>query len=195
VRDLVRQACGIRETDSPEAITRTIHRYLQEAGLLPEEALPVLLQLLGIPFETPSFTQLSPQARKAQTFTALHQVSQHASRRQPLVLAVENIHWMDALSSEWLATLVERLVSTPILVLGTYRPGYRPPWLGQSVATQVALPRLTVRDSLAVVQSVLPTMPLPEAVCQELVTKAAGIPSFWKNWPGPSGSTAHHRPP
>ena len=74
---------------------------------------------------------------------------------------------MDALSSEWLATLVERLVSTPILGLGTYRPGYRPPWLGQSVATQVALPRLTARDSLAVVQSVLPTMPLPEAVCQE----------------------------
>jgi DNA-binding winged helix-turn-helix (wHTH) protein len=49
-------------------------------------------KLLGIPFETPSFTQLSPQARKARTFTALHQVSQHASRRQPLVLAVENLH-------------------------------------------------------------------------------------------------------
>jgi DNA-binding winged helix-turn-helix (wHTH) protein/tetratricopeptide (TPR) repeat protein len=178
VRDLVGQACGIRGTDSPEAITRTIRRYLQEAGLRAEEALPVLLQLLGLPVETPSFTQLSPQARKARTFTALHQMSQYASRRQPLVLAVENLHWMDALSAEWLATLVERLANTPILLLGTYRPGYRPPWLGQSVATQIALPRLTARDSLTVVQSVLPTMPLPEAVCQELVSKAAGNPFF-----------------
>jgi predicted ATPase len=85
---------------------------------------------------------------------------------------------MDALSTEWLATLVERLASLPLLVLGTYRPGYRPPWLGQSVATQVALQRLTARDSVTVVQSVLPTMPLSEAVRQELVTKAAGNPFF-----------------
>jgi len=136
VRDLVRQACGIYETDRPEAIARTIHHALQEAGLPPEETLPVLLQLLGIPLETPAFTQLSPQARKARTFTAVHQVMQHVSRRQPLVLAVENLHWMDDLSAEWLETLVERLASLPLLVLGTYRPGYRPPWLGQSVATQ-----------------------------------------------------------
>jgi DNA-binding winged helix-turn-helix (wHTH) protein/class 3 adenylate cyclase/tetratricopeptide (TPR) repeat protein len=178
VRDLLRQYCGISETDHPEAITATVSRCLQEAGLGLEEALPVLLQLLDVPVATTSFTQLSPEARKARTFTVLHQVSRHASHRQPLVLAVENLHWIDSMSEEWLTTLVERLASAPILVLATYRPGYRPPWLGQSAATQVALSRLTPRDSLTVVQSVLQTMPLPAGIHQEIVAKAAGNPFF-----------------
>jgi DNA-binding winged helix-turn-helix (wHTH) protein/class 3 adenylate cyclase/tetratricopeptide (TPR) repeat protein len=178
VRDLLQQYCGISETDHPEAITATVSRCLQEAGLGPEEALPVLLQLLDVPVVATSFTQLSPEARKARTFTVLHQVSRYAGQRQPLVLAVENLHWIDAISEEWLTTLVERLASTPVLVVATYRPGYRPPWLGQSAATQVALSRLTPRDSLTVVQSVLQTMSLPEGVHQEIVAKAAGNPFF-----------------
>ena len=84
------------------------------------------------------------------------------------------MHWIDATSEAWLATLVERLAGTPLLVLVTYRPGYQPPWLGQSSATQVALPRLTPQESLRVVQGVLQTATVPAAVGHEIVTKAAG---------------------
>jgi hypothetical protein len=51
----------------------------------------------------------------------------------------------------WLTTLVEHLAGATILLLVTYRPGYQPPWLAQSVATQMALARLLPEDSLAVV--------------------------------------------
>ena len=64
------------------------------------------------------------------------------SQRQPLTLALENLHWIDATSDEWLTTLVERLVGAAILLLATYRPGYRPTWLDKSYATQLALPCL-----------------------------------------------------
>ena len=134
-----------------------MHRCVQEAGLRPEEAAPVLLQLLDIPVADAAFTQLSPEERKTRTFRVLHQLSRYASQRQPLVLGIEDVHWIDATSEAWLAMLVERLAGIPILVLVMYRPGYHPPWLGQSSATQVALPRLTPHDSLLVVQSVLQT--------------------------------------
>ena len=98
--------------------------------------------------------QLSPQAQRTRTFALLRQLFLHTSQRQPLILAVENCHWLDATSEEWLTTLIERLSGTSILLLVTYRPGYRPPWLQQSLATQIALPRLVPQDSLAVVQSV-----------------------------------------
>jgi predicted ATPase len=124
VRDLLRQYCDISETDHPEAIMATVSRCLQEAGLGPEEALPALLQLLDVPVAATSCTQLSPEARKARTFTALHQVSRHAGQRQPLVLAVENLHWIDAISEEWLTTLVERLASTSVLVPATDVPAW-----------------------------------------------------------------------
>jgi predicted ATPase len=156
----------------------SVRRCVQEAGLGPEDAAPVLLQLLDIPVQDAAFTQLSPEERKALTFRVLHQLSRSASQRQPLVLAVEDVHWIDATSEAWLATLVEWLASAPMLVLVTYRPGYRPSWLGQSNATQMVLPPLTPHDSLLLVQSVLQTGTVPEAVGHEIVTKAAGNPFF-----------------
>ena len=98
VRDVVRQHCGLSATDQPEAITVTVHRCMQEAGLHPEEAAPVLLQLLDVPVADAAYTRLSPEERKAQTFRVLHQLSRSASQQQPLVLAVEDLHWIDATS-------------------------------------------------------------------------------------------------
>jgi DNA-binding winged helix-turn-helix (wHTH) protein/ABC-type hemin transport system ATPase subunit len=123
VQDVVRQHCGLRATDPPEAVMASVRRCVQEAGLGPEEAAPALLQLLDIPVQDAAFTQLSPEERKALTFRVLHQLSRSASQRQPLVLAVEDVHWIDATSEAWLATLVEWLASAPMLVLVTYRPG------------------------------------------------------------------------
>ena len=178
VRDLLRQICRLREADGPETIAASVSRALQEAGMTPAVEAPLLLQLLDVPGDAAPLEQLSPQARKARTFTVLHQVFLHASQGQPLLLAVENCHWLDATSAEWLAAFVERLAGAAVLLLATYRPGYHPPWLDKSYATQLALPRLTPRESLVVMQSVVQTAPLPEPLRQEIITKAAGNPFF-----------------
>jgi class 3 adenylate cyclase len=178
VRDLLRQVCGITEADGPEAITAKVQRSVQEAGVTSAEEPLLLFQLLDVPLQGERIAEISPPARRSRTFALLRQVFVHHSQRQPLVLAVENAHWIDATSEAWLTTLAERLPSAAILLLVTYRPGYHPSWLGQSAATQMALPRLTPRDSLTVVQSILPTKPLSEAVRQEMVSKAAGNPFF-----------------
>jgi hypothetical protein len=93
VRDVVRQHCGLRSTDSLEAVTASVYRCVQEAGLGTEEAVTVLLHLLDVPVEDAAYTQLSPEERKARTFRVLHQLSRCASQQQPLVLAVEDLHW------------------------------------------------------------------------------------------------------
>ena len=193
LRDVVRQHCGLGATDPPEAVTAAVHRCVQAAGLHPEEGAAVLLQLLEMPVEDAACTQRSPEERKALTFRVLHQLSQSVCQRQPLVLAVEDGHWIDATSEAWLATLVERLAGTPLLLLVTYRPGYQPPWLGQSSATQVALPRLTPQESLLVVQGVLQTATVPAAVGHEIVTKAAGNPFFLEelSWTARTSGPAH----
>jgi tetratricopeptide (TPR) repeat protein len=116
----------------------------------------------------------------------------HDSRRQPIVLTVENLHWVDATSEEWLTALVEHLAGTAILLLVTHRPGYRPPWLAQSVATQMALPSLLPADSLTVVQSVLQTTPLPAHLLQAIVTKAAGNPFFLEELAWAMVEQRHH---
>ncbi len=178
VLDLLRQHCGVTDADSPAAITTKVHRSLQEVGMVPEACAPYLLPLLGVEAGTAPLAMLSPQTLRARTLETLVQLSVNRSRVQPLVLEVEDVHWIDASSEAWLAALVERVVGVPLLVLVTYRPGYRPRWLEKSYATQLALRRLAPRDSLQVVHTVLHPEPVPEALTQAILAKADGNPFF-----------------
>src|SRR5262249_47180315 len=96
-------------------------RLYTAVGGTSEAELLLLLPLLDIPVETEHVAHLSPQAQRTRTFALLRQMFLHASQRQPLILAVENGHWLDATSEEWLTTLIERLSGTSILLLVTYR--------------------------------------------------------------------------
>jgi hypothetical protein len=124
VLDLLRQLCGILDTDGPETMTAKVARHLQEAGIDPEAEAPALLYLLDIPVPPAQLSTRSPEERRARVFAILRQLTLHSSQQQPLLLAVENLHWIDATSEAWLASLVECLTAAPILLVVTYRPGY-----------------------------------------------------------------------
>ena len=178
VLDLLRQACGLTEVDSPATITASVQQSLQALGLPLAETAPVLLHLLGVPEGVTQLAGRSPQEIRAQTFATLHQLLRHASQRSPLLVVVENLHWIDPTSEAYLAEVVARLPSVPLLLLVTFRPGYRPPWMEQSYATQLALPQLGATESRCVVQGVLAPAAVPEPLMQVLLAKAAGNPLF-----------------
>jgi predicted ATPase len=62
---------------------------------------------------------LSPETIKTLTFDTLRQMSLRGSRQRPLILEVEDLHWIDKTSEDYLMSLVESLVGAPILLLGT----------------------------------------------------------------------------
>jgi DNA-binding NtrC family response regulator/predicted ATPase len=178
VLDLLRQCCGIAEADGPEAVASGIRRHAHELGLPSDDWAPYLIQLLGGTSAADQLARLSPQTIRARTIEALVQLSLHTAQRCPLILAIEDLHWIDATSEAWLTALVERLAGAPILVLATYRPGDRPHWLDKSYATQLALPRLSPLDSLGLVRAVVPAEQIPESLAQEILAKADGNPFF-----------------
>jgi predicted ATPase len=100
------------------------------------------------------------------------------SHKRPLIIAIEDLHWIDRSSEEYLATLVDSLAGAPILLVCTWRPGYRPAWSEHSYVTQLALRPLNPTDSLTVVESIL----TPEAITAPLVVsilkRAEGNPFF-----------------
>jgi predicted ATPase/class 3 adenylate cyclase len=178
VLELLRQACGMTETTLPEASATHVQQYLQVVGLDWETWSPVLLHLLGLQESPAALAGLSPEARKARILTLLTQLWLQVSRQQPLLLVLEDLHWSDPSSDEWLGTLVERMVGAPLLVLATYRPGYRPTWLDKSFATQMALPPLTETASRRVIQAVLPPAIQPSQLVPQLLATAEGNPFF-----------------
>jgi predicted ATPase len=178
VLTLLRHACGITEVDRPAVMAAKVHRRLQEVSMDPVVAAPYLLHLLGSSTASERLTGLSPEEYHASTLAMLMQLILQSSRRCPLIIEVEDLHWIDATSEAWLAALAERLAGVHILLLVTCRPGYRPLWMGKSYATQVALSWLIPQDSAQVVQAILPTPQVSTALLHEIVMKANGNPFF-----------------
>jgi hypothetical protein len=131
-----------------------------------------------VEIETDELAELAPEVRKARTFTTLVQFCIHSSQSCPLILEVEDLYWSDAISAEWLTALIERVGHVPLLVLGTYRLGYRPAWLDKSYATQVALQPLSPSDSRRIVQGLLPMTQRSAALEPMILAKADGNPFF-----------------
>jgi tetratricopeptide (TPR) repeat protein len=102
----------------------------------------------------------------------------NGSRRRPLVLVYEDLHWVDTLTEELLATLADNLQGAAILLLCTYRPGYRAPWLGLSYARQLSLQPLSPAESADVIRGALGGEELPERLAQVAVERAEGNPFF-----------------
>jgi transcriptional regulator with AAA-type ATPase domain/tetratricopeptide (TPR) repeat protein len=178
VLEMLRSGCRLTEADTPEAIAEKVRVSLATIGMDPSESAPYLLQLLGIKEGTDALAVLSPEAIKARTFDTLRQMSLRGSRRRPLVVAVEDLHWLDTASEAYFASLVESLPGAPILFLSTYRPGYRPPWMERSYATQMALEPLSPEESLSVVRSILETEQVPPPLAEAILAKAEGNPFF-----------------
>jgi len=120
----------------------------------------------------------SSEALKARTFDTLRSLLFKAAKRTALLIAVEDIHWIDRTSEEFLATLVERLAGAPIMIVTTHRPGHRVPWLDRSYLTHMTLRPLIAVDSAQLVESVAPGQPLPETVSAAIVKKGEGNPFF-----------------
>ena len=177
VLDLLRAHCGIVESDTPEAIVGKVSGRLRDLSMDPGEAVPYFLHLVGVKEGTEALGALTPAAIRLRTFELLRQMCLQESRRRPLIVAVENLHWADKTSEEYLLLLVESMAGFPILFLATHRPGYRPPWIEKSYATQVALQPLPSEESLRIARSVLGT-DVDDALLQLILAKAEGNPFF-----------------
>ena len=178
VLDLLQHHCGINEADSVEAMVEKVHVSLQEVGMAPDEWAPYLLSFLGVQVETERLVAVPPETLKARTFETLQQLSLHRSRQQPLILAVEDLQWIDQTSEAFLTALVEKMGGAPLLLLATYRPEYCLPWLGKSYVTQMVLPPLAPQDSLCVVRAVLQSEQLSDHLARVILAKAEGNPFF-----------------
>jgi hypothetical protein len=176
ILDILRGACGIVESDGSETIRLKLQASLRETGIEPDHALPYLLRLLGVKEGTESLAAVGGETIKSRTFGILRRMILGASRRHPIVLAVEDLHWVDKTSEEYLASLAEDLGAAAIMLLATYRPGYRSPWIEHSHASQIALRPLTQQDSLTIVQSVLQVDDVAAPLAEAILRKGEGNP-------------------
>ena len=175
--DLLRKTADLGDADRPETLAEKLRDCLAGLGVESQDSLPLLLRLLGVRQGTESLDELEPQALQARTYAALRRVFLDAARQRPAVIEIEDLHWIDDTSADFLASLVEVMPGARLLLLTTYRLGYQPQWLDKSYAHQVALRQLSAADSRDLVSAILQRSG-QTADAIEILDKAEGNPLF-----------------
>jgi class 3 adenylate cyclase len=173
------RAAGFRRDDTDEQRLDKLEAVLAQATNDPREAISLLAALLSIPTgdRFPAL-DLTPQKRKEKTLLALVAQVEGLAARQPVLMSVEDAHWIDPTSLELLDLIIDRVSTLPVLVIITYRPEFTPPWIGRSHVTSHVLNRLPRRQRAEMVARVTEGKALPSEIADQIVERTDGVPLF-----------------
>jgi class 3 adenylate cyclase/tetratricopeptide (TPR) repeat protein len=122
--------------------------------------------------------ELTPQQRRQHTLEALINQIVALAEQSPVLMLVEDIHWIDPTTLEALGRGVDRIKSVGVLLIMTYRPEFEPPWLGRPYVTALTLNRLGERDIATMIDRVQGNRALPDCIRQDIIERTDGIPLF-----------------
>jgi class 3 adenylate cyclase/predicted ATPase len=176
---LERVALRFEREESPDQKRRKLEGFLAQYGLPLAEAMPLFAALLSLPLGA-EYAPLafSPEQQKQQTLHALLTILLRIAHQQPVLFVMEDLHWVDPSTLEFLTLLVDQGPTARILALFTFRPDFTPPWTGRSHLTQVTLTRLSRRQAAELTGRVAHGKALPPEVVEQVVAKTDGVPLF-----------------
>ncbi|MBN2026441.1 MAG: AAA family ATPase [Actinobacteria bacterium] len=175
---ILRSYFDIYEGESAEASMRKVEESL--AGLCghPEEILPPLQELLSLAVEDQSYLSLEPAQRRERVFESIRYLLMAESQQRPLVLALEDLQWMDQTSEEFLSYFIDFIPAASVLLILLYRPDYNPTWTSKTFYSQIRVDQLPEGFSTELVQAMLSHGQVSSEVAGFIVEKAAGNPLF-----------------
>ena len=173
-------AANLAPADAPDPRAARFEQYLAEHGVaLAPEALGCLLRLMTLPDGgRPAPAGQTQQQQKAATLQAAIDVVRGLSLRAPLLVLIEDAHWIDPTTDEWVGLAVDGLRDARVLMLLTCRPQYLPSWGNPVNSTRLTMNRLSHRQSAALIGSVTGGKPLPAELVDEIIRKTDGVPLF-----------------
>jgi TOMM system kinase/cyclase fusion protein len=176
---LERVALQFDREESPSQKLSKLEGFAVQYGLPLAEAVPLFAALLSLPLPADyAPLTMSPEQQKQQTLHALLTILLRIAAQQPVLFVMEDLHWVDPTTLEFLSLLVDQGPTARILALWTFRPDFSPPWTGRSHLTQVTLPRLPRRQAAEMTDRVAHGKTLPPEVVEQVVANTDGVPLF-----------------
>jgi predicted ATPase len=122
--------------------------------------------------------ELTPEERRQKTLQALILQMQALTRQNPVLMTFEDAHWTDPTGLELFGRAVDRIQTSRVLMIATFRREFDPPWLGRPHVTALTINRLTEREIGAMIDRVVGNKRLPANIRQDIIERTDGIPLF-----------------
>ncbi|MGA2842763.1 MAG: adenylate/guanylate cyclase domain-containing protein [Steroidobacteraceae bacterium] len=172
------RAAGLAHDDTTQAKLDKLDALLAQTSTSKQDA-ALFAEMLSLPNDGryPAL-ELAPQQRRQRTLEALTAQLAGLARQQPVLMIVEDTHWIDPTSLEVFGRTVDRIKALSALLIVTFRPEFNAPWAGRSHVTSVALNRLGERETAAIITHLVGNKELPTDVMADIVERTDGIPLF-----------------
>jgi class 3 adenylate cyclase/tetratricopeptide (TPR) repeat protein len=178
VIDILKSNFDIRDRDGDLEIREKIISGLKILKTDEASTLPYLLELLSVKDSGVDKIPMSPEAKKDRIVETVKRITLKGSEIRPLILAYEDLHWVDKSSEDVLKDTLESIPGARVLMIFTYRPEFVHTWGGKSFHSQVNLNRLSNRENLAMVTQILGTGEIDRDLEELILEKTEGIPFF-----------------
>ena len=152
-------------------------RGLLVAGAPDDDEIELLAELLSLPTAATTLAP-SPQRKREKLFEALLHQFEALAQGRPVLMVVEDAHWIDPTSRELLGLTLDRVARLRALLVVTFRPEFVHAWSGQPHVTALSLNRLGEQDGAALVERLAGEAGLSRDIVDEIVERADGVPLF-----------------
>ncbi len=178
VTDFFDRLLGLSRQQAPGKRFDRLANHLEEYGLARPESVALFASMLLLPLEgrgTP--LGLSPVREREATFRVLREWLRAQAKRRPILFVIEDLHWIDASTLEFLGQFLAEGLQDRVLTLLTFRPEFKTPWPAMAHQTSLALSRLTRRQVGELVRKNTGAA-LPEALVDQVHRNTGGVPLF-----------------
>jgi class 3 adenylate cyclase len=176
--EILKSNFNIQEEEGDQEIREKVKRGLKIIGVDETSTLPYFLELLSVKESGIDQIPMSPEARKDRIIEALKRSTLKGSEMRPLIIAFEDLHWLDKSSEDVVKSHLESIPGSRVLLIFTYRPEFVHTWGAKSYHNQLTLHRLSNRESLEMVTHILGTREIEKTLEELILEKTEGVPFF-----------------
>jgi class 3 adenylate cyclase/predicted ATPase len=174
----LQHVAGIRHEDPPRLKLRKLTRLLGPTSPHSADDVALLGRLLQVPdIVLPRQADRTPERLLEDTVRVLLDRALGVARTAPVLMFLEDAHWIDRTTMRLVNTLLRRLHGERVLAIITHRGNFPPGWSADVEVQTILLERLGATDSRCIVQH-LAEHELPDRVQQEIIARSDGIPLF-----------------
>ena len=172
------RAAGLSRHDAPQARLDKLEVVLAQTSTSMQDA-ALFAEMLSLANDGryPPLN-LTPQQRRLRTLEALMLQLAGLARQHPVLMIMEDAHWVDPTSLEVFGRTVDQIKTLPVLLIVTFRPEFSAPWVGKSHVASLTLNRLGEREAAVIIARVVGSRTLHADVMAEIVERTDGIPLF-----------------
>ncbi len=175
---MLRDIFGIESRDTDHEVRRKIAGELVLLDESFQTLLPILFEFLGVADPAKPAPPMSPEGRQQKLFAFVRHLVQVRSEREPTVLLLDDLHWIDPGSDAFLAHSVDAAAQTRTLWLVNFRPEYQAAWMARSFYQQLPLLPLGAEAIAALLSDLLGNDPSVAALPARIHARTGGNPFF-----------------